>query len=146
LAVIAQDKSHALIRDDDKEVEIAEQKKKDLMAALMLQLNEKEAYKYLEKERLECERGKMRQVWEDWDMEELRKAALLREKKHSFGIELLEDQMLHLEFQKEAKALDRREDEKVTLDTRHSISLAIGTVYLKPCVPGCDTCLPFFGR
>jgi len=113
LAVIAQDKAHALIPDESKEVEIVEQKKKDLMAAIQLQLQEKEAYKFLQKEMLEAERAGMRRAWEQADLKEMKLMALQTEKKHKLGSELLEDQMFHLSLQRQLKELEKAEDQKV---------------------------------
>ena len=55
-SVIEQDKAHALIPDDQEEIELIEAKKKKLMEAILAQLQEKEAMKYYEKEQLDAER------------------------------------------------------------------------------------------
>jgi len=113
LALIEQDKGKALIKDDDEEVKLECEKKHTLMAALKAQLDQQEAMKFWSKEKQEAERAQMRQMWEQWDVEEMTKRALADEKKHQLGVELLEDQIKHVEMQKELKEMDKQLDQKM---------------------------------
>jgi hypothetical protein len=110
-----QDKAHALIKDDDKEMEIMEQKKLDLMASLKAQLDEHDAMKFYMQELKDQEGEEMRRLWEQFDLEEIQKRNLEREKKAKLGLVLLEDQMLALERMRMEKEMDKALDQKVKL-------------------------------
>ncbi|XP_021960513.1 cilia- and flagella-associated protein 45-like [Folsomia candida] len=118
-ALMKQDQEHALIKDDDKEIEILEQKKKDLMASLKAQLDEHEAMTFYFKEMKEREGEEMKRLWEQYDMEEIQRKSLEREKKAKLGLELLENQMLAVERMRREKEIDKELDQKMVDWQKH---------------------------
>jgi hypothetical protein len=112
-ALMKQDQEHALIKDDDKEMEILEQKKKDNMASLQAQLDEQEAMKFYFKEMKEKEGEEMQRMWEQFDMEEIQKKTLERERRQKLGLELLENQLQAVERARMEKEIDKELDQKV---------------------------------
>jgi len=113
--LLQQDKAHALVQDDEHELERIEAKKQAVKAGYELQLDEKEAYKYLEKQMLEAEREQMKRVWERQEIEDMTKRNLEIEKKHNLGKVLMENQLEMLQQKKEDKEFEKAQDIRVRL-------------------------------
>jgi len=111
----ALDKESALANDEQAALEKEEQKKRDLMAALQNQLDEHEAMKFLTKEQQEVENKEIRKIWESWEVEEMQKRAAEREKKEKLAVELIQDQMDHVERARKEKEMDKQLDQMVKL-------------------------------
>lgn len=112
-ALMKQDAEHALIKDDDKELEKIEEKKKDLMAALQAQIDEQEAMKFYFKELGDREAQEMKKLWEKNDMEEIQRKMLAKEKRMNLGMELIENQMMAVERMRMEKEMDKALDQKM---------------------------------
>lgn len=66
------------------------------------------------KEMKEREGEEMKRLWEQYDMEEIQRKSLEREKKAKLGLELLENQMLAVERMRREKEIDKELDQKVS--------------------------------
>lgn len=112
-ALMEQDKKYVLIKDPQEEIEREKQKKIYNMATLKAQMDEMDAYRFMNKQQKICEREEMRKIWEQQDMEELKKKHLDKEFKAKFGLELVQNQLDALERRMKEKEMDIEMDKKV---------------------------------